>query len=66
MNFGKDKQHILATNKSHSFVFKYSKRTCPVIVECTQHRSITLIQNAILQQAVIQTVNQIRMKISLY
>ena len=36
MNFDEYKQHIWQANKYFSFVFKYSKRTCPVIVECTK------------------------------
>ena len=42
MNFGEDKQHILTANKYFSFVFKYRKNLFLVIVECTQHHSITL------------------------
>ena len=42
MNFGKDKQHILTSKQKYfSFVFKYRKNLFPVIVECTQHHSIT-------------------------
>ena len=34
--------NILTSKKYFSFVFRYSKRTCPVILECTQHHSITI------------------------
>ena len=44
MNFGKDKQHILTSKQEvFCFVFKYSKEPVPVILECTQHHSITLV-----------------------
>ena len=43
MNFGEYKQHILTRNKFHSFVFKYSKRTCSSRIRVYPHHSITLV-----------------------